>query len=262
MGDQEEAAQGTVAWVDMQAPDLDKARRFYGELLGWSFVGGDDPDTQFYATAQIRGRNVAGIAKLSREWPFPPAWTVYLASDDADETARRVEEAGGTVSMPPMDVMDHGRMAIFTDPTGAVFGAWQPKQHRGAQVIDEPGAMTWHEVYTRDVTKAREFYARVFKLEPKRLDSPSMEYWTLHKGPKTVAGVMQMTEAMPKDLPAHWITYFAVADADAAAKTVTTLGGRMMAPPFDTPYGRMAAVFDSFGVGFSIIKLSEGRPAG
>ena len=192
----------------LQTPDLDKARRFYGELLGWSFIGGEDPNTQFYTTAQIRGRNVAGIAKLqSDQSPFPPAWTVYLATENADDTTRMAKDAGGTVLMPPMDVMEHGRMAVFTDPTGAVFGIWQAYQHRGAQVIDEPGAMTWHEVYTRDVTKAREFYARVFGLEPQRLDSPSMEYWTLHKGPKTVGGVMQMTDAMPKNLPAHWSTY-------------------------------------------------------
>jgi uncharacterized protein len=111
-------------------------------------------------------------------------------------------------------------------------------------------------VYTRDVTRAREFYAQVFGLEQKRLDSPSMEYWTLHKGPKTVGGVMQMTEAMPKDLPPHWITYFAVSDADAAAKKVTVLGGRVMAPPFDTPYGRIAAVFDPFGASFSVIQAT------
>ena len=259
MADQERALPGTVSWVDMQAPDLDKARRFYGELLGWSFIGGDDADTQFYTTAQIRGRNVAGIAKLSSQSPFPAGWIVYLATDNADETARKVSDAGGTVLMHPMDVMEHGRMAVFADPTGAAFGIWQAKQHRGAQVVDEPGAMTWHEVYTRDLTKGREFYARVFGLEQKRLDSPSMEYWTLHKGPKTVGGIMQMTDAMPKDLPAHWTTYFAVADADAAAKKVTLLGGRTMAPPFDTPYGRMAAVFDPFGAGFSIIKLSGDR---
>jgi uncharacterized protein len=142
MADQDKAPQGTVSWVDMQAPDLEKARQFYGELLGWSFVGGNDPNTQFYTTAQVRGRNVAGIAKISTEAPSPAAWTVYLATEDADDTARKIEAAGGRVLMPPMDVMEHGRMAVFTDPTSAVFGIWQAKQHRGAQVIDEPGAMT------------------------------------------------------------------------------------------------------------------------
>jgi predicted enzyme related to lactoylglutathione lyase len=149
-------------------------------------------------------------------------------------------------------------MAVFADPTGAVFGVWQAKQHRGAEVIDEPGAMTWHEVYSHDATKAREFYGRVFGFEPKRLDSTEIEYWTLHKGDKTVGGVMQMTASMPKDLPSHWNTYFAVPDADAAAKKVTALGGRVMAPPVDTPYGRMATVFDPLGAAFCIVKVPAG----
>jgi uncharacterized protein len=261
MTDRNDAVPGTVAWVDMQTPDLDKARRFYGDLLGWSYVGGDDPNTAFYATAQVRGRNVAGLAKLPSEGQFPPAWTVYLATNDADDTARKAKDAGATVMMPPMDVMDHGRMAILADPTGAVFGLWQPKSHRGAQVVDEPGAMTWHEIYTRDVTKAREFYARVFGLEPKRLEMPEMEYWTLHLGAQTVAGVMQLTADMPKDMPSHWGTYFAVSDADAAVKRVEPLGGKVISPPFDTPYGRMGRIADPFGAVFSVIKLApESKP--
>jgi predicted enzyme related to lactoylglutathione lyase len=260
MADQDQAALGTIAWVDMQTPDLDKAKRFYGELLGWSFVGGDDPKTQFYTTAQIRGRRVAGISKLPSQSKTRPAWTVYLATENAEDTARRIKDAGGTVLMPPMDVMELGRMAILADPTGANFGIWQAKEHRGAQVIEEPGAMAWHEIYTHDVTKARDFYARVFGLEQRRLDSPSLEYWTLHKGAKTAFGVMQMTSSMPADLPAHWNTYFAVADADAAAKKVTALGGTVMAPPFDTPHGRMSVVIDPSGAAFCAIKLATSRP--
>jgi uncharacterized protein len=254
MADQEKAALGTVSWVDLQTPDLDKARRFYGELLGWSFIGGDDANMGYYTTAQIRGRKVAGLAKLSAQSQFPSAWTIYFATDNADDLVRRAKDAGGTVLMPPMDVAEHGRMAILADPTGAAFGIWQAKQHRGAEVVNEPGAMTWHEIYSHDVTKAREFYARLFGLEQKKLDSPDIEYWTLHKGENTVGGVMQMTAAMPKDLPSHWNTYFAVADADAAAKKVASLGGSVMQPPFDTPYGRMAAVFDPLGAPFCIIK--------
>ena len=259
MADRNKAAIGTVAWVDLQTPDLDKARRFYGELLGWSFIGGDDPNTGFYTTAQIRGRKVAGLVKSSGQIKAPPSWTVYFATDNADDLVRRAKDAGGSVLMPPMDVMEHGRMALLTDPAGATFGIWQAKQHPGAEIVDEPGAMTWHEVYSHDVTKAREFYAQVFGLEQERLDSPSMEYWTLHKGDKTVGGVMQMTAGMPRDLPSHWNTYFAVADADASAKRVTALGGKVMQPPFDTPYGRMSTVVDPLGARFCIVEPPANR---
>ncbi len=233
---------GTVAWVDLQTPDLDTVRKFYGELLGWSFAGADNANAGFYVMAQLGGRNVAGMVKLSSESRFPPMWSVYIATESADAIATKVREAGGKIVMPPMDVMDQGTMAYFADPTCA-----------GAQVVAEPGAMTFHEVYTRDATKARAFYASVFGLESKRLDEPNIEYWTLSKGTKTAFGVMQMSDQFGKDVPSHWNTYFAVTDVDASAKTVTSLGGQVAAPPFDTPYGRIAVVVDPLGAAFCLM---------
>lgn len=145
-------------------------------------------------------------------------------------------------------------MAVFSDPTGALFGTWQAKSHTGSQVFNEPGAMTWHEVYTRDANKARAFYQHVFGLEPQRMEGDEMEYWTLHQGDDTIAGLMQMNAQFPKDVPSHWNTYFAVEDTDAAVKKLEKLGGKVRQPPFDTPYGRMSAVQDPGGAGFCLIK--------
>lgn len=250
----DQAILGTVTWADLQTPDLDAARAFYGGLFGWSFVGGDDANLGFYTMAQLGGRNVIGMAKLGKETPFPPMWSVYFAVADADDFARRVAEAGGKVVVPPMDVMDLGRMAYFSDPTGAFFGAWQPKKHQGAQIVDETGAMVWHEVYTRDLPKAREFYMRILPVEQKRLDAPGIDYLTFHVGPRTVFGAMQMTAQFPKEVTSHWNTYFAVESAEATVDKAVALGGRVMAPPFDTPYGRMAVVLDPAGAAFCVIK--------
>src|SRR5262249_51669523 len=237
--------------------DPERARRFYGQLLGWSFLGGDDAATGFYTMAQLGGRNVAGMARLRPESPFPPMWSVYLATENADETAGRVRDAGGTGGGPPMDIMEEGRMAYFADPTGAHFGVWQGKRHRGAQVIEEPGAMAWHEVYTRDATRAREFYTRVFGLEARRIDAPGAEYFTLQKGSAVRFGLMQMTEQFPPEIPSLWNTYFAVADVDASLAQVIALGGKQRVPAFDTPYGRMAVVADPFGAAFCLITPSR-----
>jgi hypothetical protein len=254
MAKRDKADPSTVSWVDLQTPDLDKARKFYGELLGWSFVGGDDPNAGFYTMAQLGGRNVAGLAKLRPGSPFPPMWSVYLAVENADEIARKITEAGGKVVVPPMDVMEEGRMAYFADPTGAHFGVWQGRRHQGAQVIEEPGAMVWHEVYTRDLAKAQPFYMSVFGLEKRRLDAPGIDYWPLQKGGRTVFGSMQMSAQFPPEVPSHWNTYFAVTDTDATAKKAGELGGQVMAPPFDTPYGRMAVLVDPAGAAFCVIK--------
>lgn len=257
MAKREAAVAGMVAWVDLQTPDLDKARGFYGELLGWTFVGGDAPDYGFYTTAHSGGRKVAGMAKLGPRSPFPPMWSVYFGTDSADATAAKVQEAGGEIVAPPTDVMEEGRMAYFKDPTGVWFGAWQPRRHQGAELVEEPGAMTWHEAYTRDVTRAVRFYAEVFGLEQKRMDAPGMEYWTLHQGPTTVCGVMQMNEKFAADAAARWNTYFAVADVDASAMRVASLGGKVEAPPFDSPYGRLTMVADPFGARFCLVQLPQ-----
>jgi uncharacterized protein len=253
MTNRERAAPGTISWVDLQTPDLAGARAFYGPLLGWTFAGGDDANTGFYTFAQRKGRNAAGMVKLQPGSKFPPAWSVYLAVDDAEKTARDVVAAGGTVVVKPMDVMDQGRMAFFADPAGAHFGVWQGKQHQGAQIVDENGALVWNEVYSRDLGKARAFYRSVFDLTEQKLDAPGIDYWTLQKDGATSFGAMQMTSQFPPEVPSHWNTYFAVDDADAIAKQAVERGGKVVAPGFDTPYGRMAVLLDPFGASFCVI---------
>ena len=250
----DKAISNTVVWADLATPDVDKARAFYGELLGWSYTGGDDPQTGFYTTGNRNGRRVAALWKKPPEMPVS-AWTIYIGTDSVDDSASKVKAAGGQVLQAPMDVMEYGRMAVFADPTGAVFGVWQSKSHTGAQIINEPGAMAWHEVYSRDALKACDFYQQVFGLEPQKMDgSGDTQYWTLQRGDEVVAGAMQMGATFPKDVPSHWNTYFAVSDTDAASKRLEQLGGKVFQPPFDTPYGRMSAVADPFGATFCLIK--------
>jgi predicted enzyme related to lactoylglutathione lyase len=197
--------------------------------------------------AQLGGRNVAGLAQQPGNAGAATDWNVYFSTSSVDDSTRKVGEGGGQVLQPPLDVADQGRVAAFADPTGARFGVWQGKQHHGAEVVEEPGAMTWHELYTRDARAALGFYARVLGLEPKRLDAPGIDYWTLQRGPRTVCGLMQMTDQFAPEVPSHWNTYFAVADIDASAQHVTDLGGQQVVPPFDTPYGRMIVAADPFG---------------
>lgn len=155
------AQPGTVTWVDLQAPDLERARCFYGELFGWSFeeAGG-------YLFARLGGRKVSGLVALGPAAKVSPMWSVYLATEDADATSRAAGEAGGRALIGPMDVADQGRMAYFADPTGALFGVWQGRAHLGAEVTGEPGATAWHEVYTRDVGAARGFGRLAFVTDP------------------------------------------------------------------------------------------------
>lgn len=236
---------GTVCWADLMTSDAEQARNFYKALFDWTFaIGG--PESGYYAMANLGDDHVAGLGPLPPGATFPSAWSVYFAAADLDATAQRIRTNGGIVVMGPMDVMEEGRMAMCVDPTGAAFGVWQPKRHTGAQIVDEPGTMTWREVMTPDPAKAQAFYAKVFGLDAKKLEG-DMDYWTLQQGEHFVGGVCKSERA-------YWRTYFAVADTDAAAARIKELGGTVSTEPFDSPYGRVAFVADPTGAAFAIIK--------
>jgi len=246
---------GTPCWFDLMTSDRAGAVAFYGQLFGWQVTAGD-PEYGHYGMCQLDGDNVAGLGPLPPGAAFPPAWTIYFASADAAHTARAITEAGGRLVVAPMEVPAAGVMVIATDPTGAVFGVWEPRGHVGATRVHEPGAMAWCEVNTRDAARAASFYATVFGLEARPMDNPHMVYQTLHKGEVAAAGVLQMTEAWG-DLPPHWMPYFQVVDCDASAARGKELGGAVMHGPFDTPFGRMAVIRDPQGAVFMIMTRPE-----
>ena len=247
---------GTPSWFDLMTTDIEKARAFYTSIFGWQYeIHGDEMGK--YSMAQVGGRQAAGIGQMPPGAPFPSAWTVYFNVDSVDATADAVKSNGGNVMMGPMDVADEGRLLVASDPTGAVFGCWQPKKHGGAQIRDVHGTMGWQECHTRDADRARDFYARVFKLEPVKLDDGSgMAYWTLNRGKDMHGGIYHNTQ-LPAQVPNHWLLYFCVDDTDRAVSAIKSGGGNVMQEPVDTPYGRMAVVTDPFGAAFAVIKPAK-----
>lgn len=232
--------------------DAGAARTFYAALFGWKLaVGG--PETGNYAMAEIGGRSVAGIGPMMGG-EHPPVWTTYLASDDLDATVAAIAGAGGTVVAPAMDVMEFGRMAVAQDPTGGTFGIWQAGQHKGVGVANESNTLTWNELMTRDYQRAQDFYATVFGYTYTAMGDDTFQYATIELDGNTVGGLGALPAEVPAQVPPHWRVYFAVDDADAAVATVTRLGGSVLRPAQDMPYGRHADVADSQGAMFSVIK--------
>jgi uncharacterized protein len=244
---------GAMCWADLMTDDPAAARAFYGKLFDWTFdVGG--PEVGHYAMAKRGGKLISGLGGKPPGAAYPTAWTPYFQSSDLDKSLAMVVELGGKVAMGPMDVPEAGRMAVASEPTGGVFGIWQPKAHHGAQVIDEPGALAWNELNTRDLDKAKRFLTRLFGYEARRIPG-GMVYDTLHLGDKTVGGIMQMTEQWPAEVPPHYMVYFAVSDCDGAGRKATELGGKVCVPGFDTPYGRISVLEDPQGGVFSVVQL-------
>lgn len=239
-------------WFDLMTSDPASARDFYAKLFNWNYqLSG--PEMGHYAMCRVGERNAAGLGGIPQGAAFPPVWSVYFGVTDIEDTISRITSAGGGVVSPAMDIMDSGRLAVCTDSTGAVFGLWQPRNHIGASVTDEPGAMTWCEVNTRDSAAACAFYESVFGLEPRPMEVGGTAYSAMYQGEEPVCGVLQMT-AEWGDMPPHWMPYFAVADTDGSSEIVKESGGVVHHGPFDTPFGRISVIGDPQGAIVSIIQ--------
>lgn len=251
--DKSSYAPGTPSWVDLSTPDPDAAARFYAGLFGWE-IREPLPEAGGYRMAELRGRPVAGIGPQMQPG-MPPAWATYIATADADATAKAVAAAGGRTLMPPMDVLDAGRMGVFADPAGAVFGVWQPRAHQGAGIVNEPNTLCWNELASRDGAAVIPFYSDVFGWAANTQDMGGLPYteWLLEG--RSIAGMMPM-DGFPAEVPSYWGLYFAVEDTDAAAAKVTELGGVVHQLPMDIPVGRFALLADPQGAMFSVITLA------
>jgi predicted enzyme related to lactoylglutathione lyase len=247
---------GVPNWVDLGTADLEDAIRFYTELFGWEAeVSGEEYGG--YTTFRLDGRATAGAGPLYGEGQ-PTAWSTYVATDDADVIAARVEAAGGKVLVPPFDVMYQGRMAAFLDQAGAPFSVWQAGTMRGADIFDVPGALTWSELVTRDVEGSAAFYGAVFGWVARESSMSGMDYIVWEHDGRPIAGMQPMDgDEWPDDLPPHWMLYFAVADCDDSAAYVQSLGGRIVQPPTTLPIGRYAVVEDPQGGTFSILQTAN-----
>jgi predicted enzyme related to lactoylglutathione lyase len=249
-------APGTPCWVELGSPGLDASIEFYGGLLGWDVpVAENAEQTGGYRLAMLRGKAVAGMAPLMQEGQ-PPAWTTYVSVADAGVVAGKVRDAGGAVIAEPMEVLDLGTMAIFADPTGAVFGVWQPGSFIGAEIVNEPGALSWNELSTRDTSAAKDFYGAVFGWTFEDTAMGKGAYRTIQLGGAPVAGMVDISGRAADEIPANWLTYFAVEDTDAALQKIEALGGSKAFGPMDSPAGRLAVVGDPAGAMFAVIALS------
>ncbi|HWD06551.1 MAG TPA: VOC family protein [Amycolatopsis sp.] len=245
---------GTPCWVDLMVPDRTAAARFYEPLLGWDVRFGG-PETGHYGMALLAGRPVAGVGEIPPEADGMPAtWTTYLSVSDVDKTVAAIVEAGGRVVAPPMDVLAEGRMAVAGDPTGAAFGLWQAGHHVGTQVTLAPGAPAWNECLSRDYATAKAFYGDVFGYSFGDMSNEEFTYATLDIGGRPTGGLGQA--AVDSDAPG-WLLYFWTDDADAAAGKIPTLGGTVVSPPVDTPFGRMLVAEDNQGAAFRLMAPNE-----
>ncbi|MCB5181172.1 VOC family protein [Streptomyces antimicrobicus] len=263
--------EGAPCWADAMFKDVEGAKRFYGEVLGWTF-GEASSEYGNYTQAYSDGKAVAAVVPpMPGSDDMPSAWCLYLASPDVAATAEKIKAAGGRLLMEPMQVGTFGSMALAQEPSGAVFGVWQPGDHKGFEKIGENGSYCWAEVFTREPGAADDFLKRVFPYTAQTMeagDGPEaagmdFKVFSVTGGgggeggeDRPVLGRMKMDQDFPPEVPPYIQIYFAVPDCDEAVSKTQKLGGRLQFGPMDSPFGRFAALTDPQGAAFAVIDMS------
>ncbi|MER5177462.1 VOC family protein [Streptomyces sp. NPDC002896] len=250
--------EGTPCWADAMFSDLEGAKSFYGDVLGWTF-GESSSEYGNYTQAYSNGKAVAAVVPPMPGQEGQSAWCLYLASPDVAATAEKIREAGGQVLMEPMQVGEFGSMLLARDPSGVAFGVWQAGTHEGFEAKGEPGTYCWAEVFTREPDKSDAFFPAVFPYSVMRLEDDAVDFKLFNVGDETVLGRMKMTEEFPPEVPPYINVYFSVDDCDAAVAKATERGGVLRFGPMDSPFGRFAALSDPQGASFSVIDMGTAK---
>ncbi len=258
MTEVKEYSPGTFCWVELGTTDAAGAKKFYGELFGWTYSDQPVGPDLVYSMLQLEEKNVAALYQLNKELrdqAIPPHWLSYVSISNADETAAKVAALGGKVAKDPFDVFDVGRMAVVEDPSGATFAIWQPRKHAGAHIVNQPGTLCWNELMTKDVASSAKFYTELFGWKADTQKLGPIDYTTFMNGERPAGGMMAIAEDMG-DIPPNWLVYFAVEDCDETLKKVESEGGKVAGPPTDVPeIGRLAVAQDPQGAYFAFIRL-------
>jgi len=247
---------GTFCWTDLGSKNVAGAAKFYQRIFGWTSRDQPMGGSGFvYSTMLVKGRDACAVYPMDdeqRKRKAPPCWLPYLCVRSAARTARKAKAAGGRICLGPLKVMEHGRLAIMQDPTGATFGLWQPAKHRGAGLNNTPGTVCWHDLNTLQPGVAAKFYAKVFGWKTQAMGKGAGVYRLFKLGRSGVGGVWPVP--LPK-LPPSWLTYWNVRDCSRTVAQVRRLGGRVMMAPMTVPgYCRFAVLRDPQGAAFGVLQ--------
>lgn len=242
-------------WINVVTPELEHSASFFQSVLGWTYADGVPGGRLILVDGQPAGA-------LMDQAHFPSGSAaeigVMIKVQSADAAVDRINASGGSAK-PAFDVMQNGRMAMCTDPNGAVFAVWQPLSKDGAQCDSHaPGAPTWFELLTSDPERAVAFYTQAFGWKAVTdQPAPGMTYTIFQNDGVGIAGAMRFLPDQLGKIPPHWGTYFTVKDTDETVRRAQELGAELCVPPHDIPkVGRFALMKSPQGVPFHVMQYA------
>ena len=245
-----QTAVGRFVWHDLSSTDVEAAKRFYTELLGWG-IETWKPGEMDYDMISANGQMHGGFG--SAQDGAPSYWLGHVVVDDLDPVRARVEGAGGGVVGDPMDIPEVGQILIIRDPQGAMISAYKP----AGDVPASEGVFVWDELYTSDVDAAKRFYGEVFGWTARDMPMGEGTYTVFESGDKGVAGAIKIG-ADHQHIPPHWYPYLATSDVDATTKKAKELGAEVYVEPMDVPdMGRFSVLGDPTGATFGLFQGSD-----
>jgi len=249
-------APGSFCWIELATSDQSAAKNFYTSLFGWTVQDFPMGPTETYSMFSLDGRNTGAAYTMRPEEQshgVPPHWMLYIATENADESASRAAAAGGQVLAPAFDVYTFGRMAVLQDPTGAIFSVWQAKTHEGLGVTGVDGTLCWADLMTPNRDAAKKFYSEVFGWEIAPGEKDPSGYLHIKNGDQFIGGIPP-AQGNPQ-APPHWLLYFLTSDCDASTEKAKSLGANVLVPSMTMEgVGRWSIVADPQGAVFAIFQ--------
>jgi uncharacterized protein len=234
---------GRFAWYELATTDMESAKAFYGDVLGWGTQ--DVPASgPAYTLFTAGGAAVSGLMELPKEATtsgLRPSWLGYVCVDDVNAAANRIEELGGAVHVPPTEIPNVSRFSIGVDPQMATIALlkWLNGDQQQPAELDAPGRVGWHELLAADWEKAFAFYRELFSWQKAQTDTGAVGTYQLFSARGETIGGMYTKPAM-EPVP-FWLYYFNVGDIDVAMKRVKAGGGTILTGPIEVPGRRWIA---------------------